>query len=292
MKEIGEFFRENFEGAESTPPSHIWENISKDSALKKYNRMQWVKRGAWYGSAVMTVVLTTALFFMNRNIESTPVVQKNPVIVSKTVEEDKESITFEDVTTSPHLLQTTPETANNPTEPADHKVAIVSPSAASPSNPIPKTEEQKVIEKEQPVTISVPSVKNAVTNPVIHHVTLPNIPIEKREKNEEEKYYANPAQETETAVYPALHIPNAFTPNSDGLNDLFSVYASAKISDYEIYISDRSGQLMYHSKQIETGWDGTCRGEPAPQGVYMYVITFTGAEKKKMTEQGSVLLIR
>jgi gliding motility-associated-like protein len=84
-----------------------------------------------------------------------------------------------------------------------------------------------------------------------------------------------------------LFIPNSFTPNGDGLNDIFIPLAQS-VKDYEMNIFNRWGLKVYTSKQLEIGWDGGTE----PQGAFNYVIQVTtqGGEQKIYT--GSVTLYR
>ncbi|MFN4124063.1 MAG: gliding motility-associated C-terminal domain-containing protein [Flavobacteriales bacterium] len=90
-----------------------------------------------------------------------------------------------------------------------------------------------------------------------------------------------------------IYIPNAFTPNNDGLNDLFMVYGDG-IEDFHIMIFNRWGEMMYQSYDIESGWDGRYRIDsgPAPTGVYNYVMTIRTKEKEFFTYRGSITLVR
>ena len=296
MKEIGSFFKENFEGVENTPPSHVWENISKDTALKKYNRTQWLKKGAWYGATVVSVItlVTVAFYGMNKNQENRPVPQKETVAITEIIQEDRDIPIFENADASRDLSQNvslpTTYTSNEVTFPVSH-----TPATHTSAKPASKTEDAKITEKE-PVKISVLQAKKSLESPSIHNVSLPNIPIEKRGTDIEE-FVEEDAPDSdifaeEETTNSLVTIPRAFTPNNDGLNDLFIVYSSEKIFDYKISIYEQSGRLVYTSIQIEKGWDGNYRGEAAPQGIYVYIITFTSAEKEKIIKQGPLLLIR
>jgi gliding motility-associated-like protein len=284
MREIGDFFRDKFEGAENTPPPHVWENILKDVALKKYNRIQRLKKSAWYGTAVVSVitVIAVAFYITSKNPKNTPVPQKEIVALSETIQEEKTASVFEETAISHELPQNSSPSAVS-VKPAAH--------THYHTEITQKTEETKSVEKEEPVKISIPSAKQSIVNSSINRKALPNIPIETRNTPEEED-----DNEFSTQIEPVtntlVHIPDAFTPNRDGLNDIFLIHPSGAIFNYEISIYDRLGQLVYHSKQIETGWDGNFKGEPAPQGTYVYIITFTDVEKKKMIRQGPILLIR
>ncbi len=74
---------------------------------------------------------------------------------------------------------------------------------------------------------------------------------------------------------PVLHVPNAFTPNGDGINDTFFVYAY-NVKDFEMEIFNRWGESMYRTQNPRAGWDGTFKGEACPSGVYLVIIRYSG----------------
>ena len=73
-----------------------------------------------------------------------------------------------------------------------------------------------------------------------------------------------------------LILPNAFTPNSDGRNDLFRPIGAAGIATYSLSILDMNGNSIYHSADpFDFGWDGRYySGIPAPEGKYAVYIQF------------------
>lgn len=88
-------------------------------------------------------------------------------------------------------------------------------------------------------------------------------------------------------------IPNAFTPNGDGLNDVFRIgrMKYKKLIDFTIY--DRWGQEVYHNPwDPNHGWDGTYRGIAQDIGTYYYSITIESASGKLRYYKGDVTLIR
>ena len=91
-----------------------------------------------------------------------------------------------------------------------------------------------------------------------------------------------------------VFIPNAFTPNGDGLNDTFKPLANIGIpGPHEVQIINRFGSKVFASGNPLTGWDGTTQGKPAPTGNYSYLIRIKGEGKcatKNIT--GTVMLIR
>ena len=91
-----------------------------------------------------------------------------------------------------------------------------------------------------------------------------------------------------------VHIPNVFTPNNDGYNDVFSPIGIDLIS-YQLNIFSRWGQLVFSSTDISTGWNGTTRGKQAPDDLYIYQLTYQGYQNKILktfTQNGNFTLIR
>ncbi len=92
----------------------------------------------------------------------------------------------------------------------------------------------------------------------------------------------------------SLEIPNVFTPNGDGINDLFFVKA-ANLSQIKISILDRWGHKVYDivSEKGNIAWDGKNQfGKDVADGVYLYVITAKGYDDKVFEQKGSVTVAR
>ncbi|WP_187263685.1 T9SS type B sorting domain-containing protein [Pontibacter beigongshangensis] len=88
-----------------------------------------------------------------------------------------------------------------------------------------------------------------------------------------------------------LFVPSGFTPNNDGLNDIFTVKGKF-FQHFSIRIYNRSGQVVYQSASATEGWDGTYKGQQQPAGVYVYEIEVTAADGEKKNRKGTVTLIR
>jgi gliding motility-associated-like protein len=102
--------------------------------------------------------------------------------------------------------------------------------------------------------------------------------------------------ETEKTVivtpYFRLFIPSAFSPNGDGLNDIFEISGSA-IEAFDLNIFDRWGGKMYQSANINNPWEGKVNGGyEAPQGAYVYVIIVKDNKGVEHEYTGTVTLIR
>lgn len=91
-----------------------------------------------------------------------------------------------------------------------------------------------------------------------------------------------------------LYVPNSFTPNDDGLNDVFLPVVT-NVAKYSISVFDRHGALVFTSDNTEQGWDGTnFDGKPCPSGIYTYFIQYVRYNNltQDLIKRGSVTLIR
>ncbi len=88
-------------------------------------------------------------------------------------------------------------------------------------------------------------------------------------------------------VYNDIYIPNAFTPNGDGRNDVWNIPALGAFTSFELVLYNRWGQPVFETKDTPRQWDGTYKGSPCLAGAYNYFIK-TGNRFIK----GTVLLLR
>jgi gliding motility-associated-like protein len=87
-------------------------------------------------------------------------------------------------------------------------------------------------------------------------------------------------------------MPNAFTPNGDGMNDVFRVKYPFPVSNFHFLVTNRWGQTVFETNNIHQGWDGTFKGEPPLAGIYVWVISFTDFNNKSQQLQGTVNLLK
>ena len=97
------------------------------------------------------------------------------------------------------------------------------------------------------------------------------------------EYYQYPLQ---------IWAPNIFTPNNDGLNDVFKVYGLHHFKTFHMSIYDRWGALIYETTDSRQGWNGEYKQEAVPTGSYVYMIQYTNADQSKGELKGSVSLRR
>lgn len=96
-----------------------------------------------------------------------------------------------------------------------------------------------------------------------------------------------------------VYLPNAFSPNDDGVNDRFLPFANTpNVQRIErLRVFDRWGALVYEESDFapnatSNGWDGSARGEPAATGIYTYVVEVLFLDEAVITFGGEVLLTR
>jgi gliding motility-associated-like protein len=89
------------------------------------------------------------------------------------------------------------------------------------------------------------------------------------------------------ALATELFVPNVFSPNDDGQNDVFKPRGT-NLFEFEMRIYDRWGNCVFESEDIDTGWDGTFKGQPVNSGVFVYFITSAG----QVVSKGNVTLLR
>ena len=90
-----------------------------------------------------------------------------------------------------------------------------------------------------------------------------------------------------------LLIPTGFTPNNDGVNDIFHAICHCPVRSFSMRVFDRWGLEVFSTNDIQTGWDGTYKGINQPLSVYVYTIVYYNyCEGKNVEVKGNVTLVR
>ena len=144
-------------------------------------------------------------------------------------------------------------------------------------------------------TTSTPAATSASIVP-----THTNPPASKQQQapatsiTQEESNYEIVMRSAEEEIIPEadqFFIPSAFTPNGDGLNDLFLVKANFIPSSFELTILNRGGDALFQTRDMNIGWDGHHHGKILPQGIYVCIIKYKDSEGNEHKQQGQVLLL-
>ncbi|MEZ4776134.1 MAG: gliding motility-associated C-terminal domain-containing protein [Bacteroidia bacterium] len=92
-----------------------------------------------------------------------------------------------------------------------------------------------------------------------------------------------------------LFMPNAFTPNQDGVNDYFFPVFQCEMSGYQLQIFNRWGKLVFETDNPDVHWDGYSKGSPSPPGVYAWRVSYQGLLNRKPVDRllsGTVTILR
>jgi len=88
-----------------------------------------------------------------------------------------------------------------------------------------------------------------------------------------------------------LKVPNAFSPNGDGVNDVFKVKHKSLVK-FNAVVFNRWGQELYKWNNPEEGWDGTSHGKAVKDGVYFIVVNAVGSDGIKYNHKGDINILR
>lgn len=95
-------------------------------------------------------------------------------------------------------------------------------------------------------------------------------------------------------ILPEIHlgVPNAFTPNDDGLNDMLYIEGREGIASLEFKVFNRWGELVFESNDPQVGWDGIYKGKEQEMEVYVYYLNATLLSTRTIEMKGNISLIR
>ena len=98
------------------------------------------------------------------------------------------------------------------------------------------------------------------------------------------------SDQVKVVVYDKVIIPNAFSPNNDGINDTWFIEPLYLFPECKVDVFNRYGEIVYRSNGYDNPWDGRKNGHPLPTGVYYYIIDLKNPGTKPLT--GSVTILR
>lgn len=286
--------KDKFESYTPVPDEKLWDEIS--SSLTK-NR---IRRRVTAASAVVAVgVGAVALLFAWNNQKTTSVATPtNNLVASENfanVALDKNEAVMEPETVAElfHKENSVPDAFS--CDFLQEEVAV----AESPS-PAEESREETKQDIESPTVAATPI---ASTTPAAVESKTVVEPVASSEKPEAKPTENTVSQVPQRRINPklppqelAVWIPNAFSPD-DPVEESARIFKAipnndASIRSFEIYIYSRSGRLVFHSKDINEGWDGTANGQKLPMGTYVYIIELNDAAKGLQHTKGSITLLR
>lgn len=295
MKEVGKYFKDQFDQFKPEVPDDLWLQIQKEPALKKFNRNTWIKKVALYFVTPIISVMIIGLILWGLYEKNTPIPStdqvllhdaqiKEPAQISLPKEEISIPVKENDILLN---KKTGNKTYSTPI-PSENKTVQTILNSEIPKQP-------HSIRNSSTNSTSKPAVIESII-PTVPSSPIPNdIPVKQDNPTDFNQDIipesishssSNPVEEKQ------LFIPKGFTPNYDGTNDLFLIYADWEVENFEITIYHRGGNVVYKSNDIHQGWDGLFQNNELPQGVYVYIITYKNPKGDDKILKGTLNLIK
>jgi gliding motility-associated-like protein len=101
---------------------------------------------------------------------------------------------------------------------------------------------------------------------------------------------SSPGKATAKTLTDEIFIPNTFTPNGDGKNEVFKAYGNV-IAGITMKVFNQWGELIYETNSMTAGWNGTHKGKLQPVGVYYYAIRIRLTDGTETLRKGAVNLL-
>ena len=90
---------------------------------------------------------------------------------------------------------------------------------------------------------------------------------------------------------PYIYVPNAFSPNDDGENDILYVRGEV-IEELQFSVYDRWGELVFNTKDINHGWNGVYKGKKVDPAVFVYYLKATCINKAVFEKKGNITVVK
>lgn len=243
MKEI----KELLEDYEQAPSADVWNRINaqldKEMPLARANRKAVWK---WAAVAALVIALGGAVTFgllRHHAQEPKQIAQEETVVTVNEEVVNEESVAQEETAVEVPSEVSAPSASAQPTHPSADSPSKES-SAAQSKTVSPKTNVRQVV-----LPANSTLAKQLAADPVLKNLS------------DESVEWSKPAH---------LSIPNLFTPNDDGVNDLFVIEGLDQYSSPRLVVRDKNNRVVYQSNDYRNEWGG----ENCPEGVYNYEFTF------------------
>ncbi len=296
MKEVGQYFKEHFNHFEPEIPSELWNKMKNDQSLQKFNRLQSVKRVLLYGITPMAAVaIVIGVLVFNSKPEPTPTQVASVVLKEDTPQTEQPIQQVSAIPTPEKTKKVTSVTTSKQQEmlPTQNNETIANQSTTTRETGHSNTNTTVELPKTQ--TVVNPKSDNRNAHSTVQQKEVPktkpeNTTVRETQDNENDVNPKNTSSNPDPDKM--LFIPTGFTPNNDGHNDQFFVTADWEVSEFEIIIFQRGGGIVFKTKDINVGWDGTFNGTDLPQGAYAYMITYKNSVGDSKRVKGTINLIR
>jgi gliding motility-associated-like protein len=96
----------------------------------------------------------------------------------------------------------------------------------------------------------------------------------------------------EVTLPTSIYLPNAFSPDGNGVNDVFSIIQNQVLELVVFEVYNRWGEIIFHTTDINEGWDGTFSGKEQEMDTYIYLVQVIEIDHKTHSYTGNVTLLR
>lgn len=286
-KKIDDIFKEKFSNFEAKPETDLWSKIQNNEQWTQHLRRQSVRNIIIYAVLGIIAISTSIILINNR-------IKKDVKVIDEVIEvQDNSSDTEVILENVPTVLPAEDVILEEPE-------TIVEDHTTTEPTPTISTEEIQMVQAPTTVTEMAKESTTPTTSP-----TSPTQPKAKENKeNSSSKIVEKPvntekANTSSNTTPPSpkptaspFSIPNAFTPNGDGLNDVFVPVTNIELQSYQLDIYARNGQKLFTSRDLNYGWNGEYQGAMMDGGSYIYFIKYEDSNGQEHIDKGQLLLIR
>ena len=279
-----------------------WASILHDKRyIQKFGRKSGLspKGRAVIIAGVAAALITIPILVKTFTHTPTATEQTAPTVTESTVSQPAASASTQTESASKSVNQASADMASAPAKVGATSSAAIQEQTAMTSTIVERAQASNIQKSSeiQTVTTAVttkPSVAQTATEvKSTPTVTKPTPTVAQKAVVEDatDDFVLKSEPEEEEMETEQFFIPSAFTPNGDGLNDLFYVKANFEPRNFEMTIISRNGDLLFRSRDINIGWDGQLHGNTLPHGMYVYIIKYKDREGNDQKQQGQILLI-
>ena len=312
-KHIDDIFKDQFDQFEAPVSDGLWDKIQQNPKWQQHLRRQKIRNLSIYAVLAVIVISSCVVLLHQRNnidnqdIEISSIEDENLTVTAQETaniqpsgNNDSTPEVSTDETSAP--ADSAPETAVAPAVQSSTNTIETMIPADDNNNIIPPATTESSVPQNNSVSNEKSSEKTTNSNNNNRNNPTQASESESNNKNNNKSKLDNPAN-NEVPNTPSVNgnehpssslfsIPNAFTPNGDGLNDIFKPVTSADIQQYQLDIFAMNGQHIFTSRSIEFGWNGEFQGGAQNSGNYIYVIKYKDSTGREHIDKGQLLLIR